>query len=87
MTRRAARRLAWGTITTAILVAGYSCSGYVMVGSFSVSNPERLAEYRRAAWIYIALMVASLLAVIVASVVLARGGRDADDPTSHLTGR
>jgi hypothetical protein len=72
---RAFRIFSWLALVSAVLVGFYSCSGYVMVGSFSVSNPENLESYRRASQVYLVLMGMSLTVGIAAAVVLVRGAR------------
>jgi hypothetical protein len=62
-------------VLLAPLIAAYSCSGYVMLGSFSVSNPEHLASYQRAAWVYLALIAASGVAALGGIVWLVRHAR------------
>lgn len=83
LSSRAFRILSWLALVSAVLVGVYSCSGYVMVGSFSVSNPENLESYRRAAQVYLVLMGISLTVGIVAAIVLVRGawGRVRADAT------
>jgi hypothetical protein len=78
VTTRAARFLAWFTIVAGILVAGFSCGGYLMVGSFSVADAARLESHRQVAWIYIALMALSATAVLLASLFLTRRRRNAE---------
>jgi hypothetical protein len=58
-----------------------------MVGSFTVSNPERLASYRTAAWVYLGLMTTALVTAAGAAVYLVRGRRRGQKATSHLTSR
>jgi hypothetical protein len=78
------RLLAWLTIAAAVVVSGFSCSGYLMVGSFSVAQPERLASYQQSAWIYIAMRAASAVAALIAALFLARlGSRTRDESLPH----
>jgi hypothetical protein len=86
MNARTAHRLAWLTILLAILVAGYSCAGYAMVASLSASNPDRLANYRVAASIYMGLIAASVVAAMVAAAVLARSARTRRESAGHAEG-
>ena len=72
---RPARRIAWVALVGALLVLAYSCIGYTMVGSFAVSNPERLASHRTGARVYLGLMATALATAAGAAVYLLRGRR------------
>jgi phosphotransferase system glucose/maltose/N-acetylglucosamine-specific IIC component len=65
----------WVTLVGAVFVLAYSFVGYLMVGSFAVSNPERLASYQTGAWVYLGLMTTALVTVIGAAVYLVRRRR------------
>jgi hypothetical protein len=80
VTPRRSRLLAWIALAVALLVAGYSCLAYVMLGSFSVAGPAR-TTVQTAAWIYLGLMGLSVVAAIAAIVFLAR--RRSNVTTSH----
>jgi hypothetical protein len=54
----------------------FCCSGVIMAGSFSVSNPESLQHWRRLAYIYLGLCGLSLVGITIAGVVLWRRTRE-----------
>ena len=76
--RRRTRRRAWIALVAAILVAAYSWAGVAMTASFAVASPERAHGHRIATGIYLAILAASLLVAIVATLVLWRARRPSD---------
>ncbi len=77
------RQRRWPFVLLAILaIAGalFSCSGVVMAGMFTVSNPEQLEHWRRVAYSYLGTLGFALLLLIVASGALwrRRRGRNTD---------
>jgi uncharacterized membrane protein YjfL (UPF0719 family) len=83
VTRTTGRRIAWATIALSILLVLYCYSGIVMVGSFSVSNPERIENYQLAAKIYTGLIACGLLTIVGAGIYLVRSGAvNADRPAT-----
>jgi hypothetical protein len=75
MTRRNTRRFAWLALVLLILGAAYSYSGVIMVGSFSISNPASIANYRLAARIYAAIIAMCALGVLGVSIYLVQSYR------------
>lgn len=75
MTRRNMRRLAWLAMILFALGAAYSYSGVVMVGSFSISNPASVADYRFAAKLYAAIAAICAIGVIGVSIYLVQSYR------------
>jgi uncharacterized membrane protein YjfL (UPF0719 family) len=83
VTRTTGRRIAWASIAFSILFVLYCYGGIVMVGSFSVSNPERIENYQLAAKIYTGLIAVGLVTIIGAGVYLVRSGAaQADRPAT-----
>jgi cytochrome c biogenesis protein CcdA len=77
------RQRRWPFVLLAILaIAGvlFSCSGIVMAGMFTVSNPEQLEHWRLVAYIYLGTLGLALLLLVVAGGALwrRRRGRSSD---------
>ena len=70
------RRWPYALLLAASLASLAFCSsGYAMAGSFTVSNPEELAHWRRVAEVYLGLCGLSLVGIGVALAVLVRRSR------------
>jgi hypothetical protein len=67
------RRWRWVVLVAALLGAAYGASGFAMAGSFTVSNPERLAHWQTVAIVYLAVTAACLVLAGVVAVSLVRG--------------
>lgn len=78
------RWLPWLLAATGLASLVYCFLGYSMVASFSVSNPERMAQWERAAIVYLCLMGVALAVLVAAVAILVRawwvGRRTVDDP-------
>ena len=58
-----------------LLSLAFCFSGYVMAGSFTVSNPEALAHWQHVAEVYLGLSGLSLVGIATAVVALVRRRR------------
>lgn len=66
------RWLPWVILAASVLGALYSAAGYMMAGSFAVSNPEHLEQRRSVASAYGALLIACLVIAATASAYVIR---------------
>jgi hypothetical protein len=67
------RLLLWVGLGVGLAGGAFSYSGFVMAGSFTVSNPERIEHWKRVAHIYLALTIACGLIVLATAIALYRG--------------
>ena len=70
--RRRRRWLLWVLLLASVAGFVVSYAGHVMAGSFTISNPDRLAYWQRVATTYLGLTALSLVGIAVAVVALAR---------------
>ena len=75
MPRGDRRWVAWLLLVVSLLGAAYCAGGYVMMGSFTISNPERLAHWRRVGTLYGVMVIGCLVAAAALSVHLVRTRR------------
>lgn len=72
MSRKNRRWIPWLLLVASLLGAAFSASGYVMMGSFTISNPERLTHWQRVGTIYGVAVIGCLLFAVALSVHLIR---------------
>lgn len=60
----------WLLLVVTLFGAAYSVAGYMMAGSFTISNPERLAHWQRVGTIYGTALLGCLLSAVALSVYL-----------------
>jgi membrane protein DedA with SNARE-associated domain len=75
MSRGNRRWAPWLLLAASLLGAAYSASGYVMAGSFTVSNPERLVHWQRVGTLYGAAVIVCLVSAFALSVYLIHSRR------------
>ena len=68
-------RALWLVLSVSLVVATFGACGYVMVGSFTISNPEHLAHWRSVARIYGFVVIASLILAVATLICLIRARR------------
>jgi membrane protein DedA with SNARE-associated domain len=78
MLRKNRRRVSWILLAASLLGAACSASGYVMAGSFTISNPERLTYWHRVGTLYGVAVIGFLLLAVALSVYLIRSRQHPD---------
>ena len=79
MITRGRRRLAWLALVAAVLLGAYSWAGVAMASSFAVASSEQASGHRVAAFIYLGILVASLIVAIAAVTILWRARRSSGE--------
>jgi hypothetical protein len=55
----------------------FSFSGIIMAGSFGVADPERLNHWQHVAYVYMAMLSATVLSLVISMALLWRKSREA----------
>lgn len=72
MPRRSLQWVPFLLLVATLLGAAYSFAGYLMAGSFTISNPDQLAHWQRVGTIYGVALIGCLLSALALSVYLIR---------------